>query len=129
MDLLCYGNPKEKICLAFLPCKNTEENMRREEWHSNNYLRVYASDYERLLPYFKKVFPLINPTNGEVQDFFDECWENWISVGDWEKIIAFMKNDISSIKNNDEILFFNQFISWIEKQIEWADIIVIEGNL
>ena len=129
MELICYGNSKEKIRLDFLPYKNTGDNKQWDKWHPDDYLRIYASDYVKLLPYIEKIFPLVDPVNGEIQDYFDECYDNWISVNDWREIVASIKKDITNIENGVEILFFNKFISWIEKQMTWADIIVVEGNL
>lgn len=128
MDLLWNSTPKEKIRLDFLPCKNTGKDIRWEEWHPENYLRIYLSDYNKLLPYFNNVFPLFDPVSGEEQSSFDVCWDNWIGIDDWKVIIKLIKRDMLSIESKDELLFFNTFVQWIENQIQWADIIVVEGN-
>ena len=130
MNLLCYGKPQEKICLHFFPCKNSGENITWEEWHIAEPLVVYISDYRPLLlPYFNKVFPLIDPANGKMQESFDECWDNWIGFNDWNRITDLIKKDIPFMQNEQEITFFHVFLTWIEKQWERFDIIVVDGNL
>ena len=127
MELRCYADKREKICLEFHPCVNTGENITWEEWHTSDVLFVLATDYDMLLPYFKSAFPLSDPTNGEKQEFFDLCSQNWIGRKDWQNIIENIKNHISS--KEDEKVFFEQFIKWIETQLLWANIIVVDGNL
>jgi len=129
MKLYCHANRKEKIRLDFRPCINTGENITWEEWNVAEPLVIFATDYDMLLPYFKEVFPLKDPTNGETQKSFDLCCHNWIGRDDWRHIIEHIKSDIVSKENGDEKRFFNQFVDWIESQLSWADIIMVEGNL
>jgi len=127
MELLCYANKNEKIHLSFHPCVNTGRNIAWEEWHAAEPLLIYATDYAMLLPCFMRVFPLINPANGEVQDAFDLCISNWIGREDWHRIIECMKSNVPSQEN--EVIFFNQLLNWLEAQLSWADMIVVDGNL
>lgn len=129
MILRCYSNREEKIRFDFCPCKNTGENIAWEEWHKVEPLVVYDSDWDLLLPYFYKIFPATDPTNGEIQEKFDHCFTNWIGIEDWQEITKSIRKDISSMENKNEIQFYNQFVNWIEAQLKWADIIVIDSNL
>ena len=127
MELRCYADKKEKICLEFHPCINTGENISWEEWHTSDPLFIYATDYDMLLPYFRRFFPLINPTNDEKQETFDLCFSNWIGRDDWQRIIEHMKSNVPTKEN--ESVFFNQFLDWLETQLSWADMIVVDSNL
>jgi len=129
MDLRCYAGKKEKIRLYFHPCINTGKNITWEEWHKVEPLVIYETDWVLLLPYFYKVFPAVNPANGEIQESFDHCWDNWIKKDDWQNIIKDIKKDIPSMKSDNEIIFIYQFIKWIEKQLNWADIIIVDSSL
>ena len=132
MIFRCYSKTDEKVRLHFFPCKNTGENITWEEWHSKNPLTVYSTDYsELLLEYICKIYPVKDPTNNEVVEYFDVCFDNWIGKEDWKKIIAEIKVKIN--RNNNppakiEKEFYENFIEWIEKELQWADIIVVEGN-
>jgi hypothetical protein len=131
MELRCNADKKEKICLLFFPCEDKGEKITWEEWHKVEPLVVYDTDWDLLLSHFYKVFPITDPTNafGEIQDSFDHCFDNWIGKNDWLRIIKSIKNNLNSIEIEKEIQFFNKFICWIEKQLDWADIIVIDSNL
>lgn len=129
MNLLCYGDSKEKICLEFYPCKNKGEDMKWEDWHKSEPLTVFKSDYQQLLiDYFTDLFPVVDPTTGENQEYFDVCFDHWIGKNDWIRLIEKMKKGIDSLEGKAEIDFYIQFIKWIEKRLEWAEIIVVDGN-
>src|SRR5215470_3492380 len=133
MVFRCYSETDEKICLKFFPCKNTGENMTWEEWHDKKPLTIYFTDYRKLLlEYISEIYPIKDITNNEIIQSFDECFDNWIGKNDWNKIIEKIKTKIN--ENNKRILkieneFYKNFIEWIENELEWADIIVAEGNL
>jgi hypothetical protein len=38
------------------------------------------------LEYLKGIYPIVDPTNNERIDSFDQCFDNWIGKGDWLKI-------------------------------------------
>ena len=129
MELRCYADKTEKILLRFWPCINEGENMEWEKWHMAEPLVVYATDYCMLLLYLRNIFPAIDPTNGKKQDAFDLCFHNFIGIEDWERVVRHIKNDAPSNESEKEKQFFSQFVGWIESQLFWADMIVVEGNL
>ena len=130
-ELRCYSGKKEKICLGFLPCKDVPADWRWEDWHScEEELLVYATDYENLLlRYLQPIFPIADPTDGKIQERLDLCSFNFIGKDAWEVIIKNIKNDLINISNCSEKGFYNEFVDWIETQLIWADIIVVDGNL
>ncbi|MDR1316562.1 MAG: hypothetical protein LBK13_06780 [Spirochaetales bacterium] len=133
MIFRCYSKIDETICLEFLPCKNTGENITWEEWHGKKPLTVFFTDYRQLLlEYICGIYPIKNITNNKIIDNFDECFDNWIGKDDWKKIMEKIKLKINRTNNRPQKMekeFYENFIEWIEKELEWADIIVVDGNL
>ncbi len=133
MILRCYSNINDKICLEFYPCKNLGEDISWEEWHRKKPLTIFSEDYQKLLiDFLKELYPTKDPTNNEVVESFDVCFDNWIGKSDWLKIIKNITQRINKNNNRPTKLekeFYENFIEWVEKELEWADIIVVEGNL
>lgn len=133
MVFRCYSKTDEKICLQFFPYKNTGKNIRWEEWHSKNQLTVYFTDYRQLLiEYICEIYPIKEPRNNEIIQSFDECFDNWIGKDDWKKILERIKKKVNENNNRPSKIekeFYENFMEWIEKELEWADIIIVEGNL
>jgi hypothetical protein len=133
MVFRCYSNFEEKICLEFFPCKNTVANITWEEWHSKKSLVVFFTDYRKLLiDYICEIYPIKDITNNTTVKSFDECFDNWIEKNYWVKILEKIKirmNANSNRLSKMEKEFYNNFVEWIEKELEWADIIVVEGNM
>jgi len=133
MIFRCYSDVNEKICWTLYPCVNFGENITREQWHAKTPLYIFYADYEKLLKeYVTGIYPIINPTNNTVVEAFDPCFNNWIGKDDWKKIINEIKNKLQRNNNRPSKLereFYNNFLEWIEKELEWADIIVIDSNL
>ena len=87
MVLLYYSEPKEKICLQFFPCKNFGEDTSLDYVYNQWSLTIDYQDYhDLLLEYLKGIYPIVDPTNNERIDSFDQCFDNWIGKGDWLKI-------------------------------------------
>ena len=67
----------ERICLEFNPLKMSGEpdwNPMWEEWHCYaSPLRIYKQDYEILLGYFNKIYPIKDAFNGTLEPAFDVC--------------------------------------------------------
>ena len=133
MVFRCYSDITEKICWTLHPCKNFGENITWEQWHTKTPLYIFETDYNKLLwEFVAGIYPLKDPTSGAIIEAFDPCFDNWIGKDDWIKMLAAVK--IKLKKSNDrpsklENEFYNNFIEWIERELEWADIIVIDSNL
>lgn len=127
MQLICYSTETEKIWLKFWPCQ-CDENISWENWHQcSDPLTIYETDYSKLLlPYFQMVFPLADPTNGEIQESFDVCSENWIDKNAWQTIMCAIEANMTTIEK--ERIFYHAFYDWIQEQLKKWDIIEIEGN-
>ena len=133
MTFRCYSDIKEKICWTLHPCKNVGKNITWEQWHVKIPLYIFVSDYEKLLwEHVTKIYPLKEPINGEIIEAFDPCFDNWIGKDDWNKIIKVIKDKLIKVNNHLPRLekeFYKNFLEWIERELEWADIIVIDSNL
>ena len=88
MVFRCYSDVKEQICWTLHPCKNFGENITWEQWHTKASLYIFKTDYEKLLwKCVTGVYPLKDPTNNEIVETFDPCFDNWIGKNDWNRII------------------------------------------
>ena len=133
MVFRCYSDIKEKICWRLYPCKNHGENITWEQWHVKIPLYIYRTDYEKLLlDYVTGIFPLTDPTNNEIAETFYPCFDTWIGKDDWNRMLKAMKAGLKRNNNRpskQEKEFYNNFIEWVERELEWADIIVLDSNL
>lgn len=101
-----------------------------EEWHTNEPLTISRTDYQKLiLDYLNDIIPLADPTNGTIQKSCDICFANWIGNDDWDQLLAKIKSHMNSITDNQVKAFYQKFTDWLETQLDWADIIAVEGNL
>lgn len=125
-----YATQGEKICLEFLPLNPKATDYKWEDWHCyRSILTIFREDYERLLiPYFIKIFPTLDPTNGKIQDFMDVCFDNWIGKEAWIKWLFLIQEDVQQ-KSNQEQGFYQEVCTWIMTVLTQTDVIVVDGNL
>lgn len=132
IKLRLYAPSNEKILLDFNPLKiSTAPNWKPgwEDWHSYaTPLRIYRQDYELLLDYFNRVYPIEDAYNGTIEPSFDVCFYNWIKKDDWIKIISEIEQDMGNIPDNEKP-FFKDFLEWLKEALNHTSIIVVEGNL
>lgn len=132
IELRLYAPKSEKILLDFNPLKLSDEpewNPTWEDWHCYAApLRIYRQDYELLLDYFNKIYPVKDPFNGALQPAFDVCFDNWIGKDDWLKIIFEIERDFENT-SDDKKHFFTSFLEWLREALNHTSVIVVEGNL
>lgn len=130
-ELRLYTPKNEKILLNFNPLKISEEpnwNPSWEEWHCYAVpLRIYRQDYDLLVDYFNRVYPLKNAFDGTLESAFDVCFDNWICKDDWLKIISEIEQDLENMPDEKK-LFFMAFLEWLKNALNHTSIIVVEGN-
>jgi hypothetical protein len=125
MKLLCYGSEKEKPVLQFSPCSRTQD-IQWEDWNYTEYLFIPKTDYMKLLKdYIEKIFPINDPENNEIEEYFDVSSITWIGKKDWERLIKIIEEHKST--NTKEIEFYNKFINWIKEQLMSVEVIVVDG--
>ena len=130
-ELRLYSEPREKIYYDFQPVKKhfvPDWNPQWEEWHSYpNPLRIYLTDFERLLrKYVLLLFPSQDACDGSLQQNFDPCFDNWLSVSEFHKLMDAVRKDTIPPEQN---AFYQAFLQWLEQAVSESDIIVIESNL
>lgn len=132
ITLRLYAPKDEKILLTFNPLKiSTEPDWKPayEEWHCySTPLLIYMQDYELLLDYFNKIYPIIDEYNKTLEPAFDICFYNWIGKDDWFKIISEIEQDLEHISDYEKP-FFIAFLEWLKEALNHTSIIVVEGNL
>lgn len=132
ITLRLYAPPREKIKLDFNPLKLSNEpnwNPAWEEWHCyHTPLCIYKQDYELLIDYFNRIYPIRDAFDGTLESFFDVTNDNWIGKDDWFRVISGMEQDLDSI-SDDKKTFFTDFLEWVKEALNYTSIIVVEGNL
>ncbi len=132
VELRLNAPKSEKIFLDFNPLKISDMpgwNPMWEEWHCySSPLRIYKQDYERLIDYFNKMYPVKDPFDATVEQAFDVCSDNWIGESDWLKIIFEMERNLNHV-SHEERSFFTDFLNWLKEALKYTSIIVVEGNL
>ena len=117
--------------MNFNPLKISNEpdwNPAWEKWHCyRTPLRIYKQDYELLVDYFNRIYPVKDAFNGVIDAFFDVTNDNWIGKDDWFRVISEMEQDLDSI-SDDKKLFFIDFLEWVKEALNYTSIIVVEGN-
>ena len=132
MELRLNSPLYENIRLDFNPLKISDVSGQEpswKDWHCyRNPLRVYSPDFDILVSYFNKVYPIIDASDNTERDSFDVCFDNWIKKDYWIKIIHNIEVDLIN-SSKDEQEFLNTFITWIKEALQDTSVIVVEGNL
>lgn len=132
IELRLYAPKGEKIFLDFNPLKISDKpdwNPAWEEWHCYvTPLRIYQQDYEILLYYFQKIYPIKDAFDGTLETAFDVCFSNWIGKDNWLRIIFEIEQELENI-SDDKKRFLMDFLKWLKEALCETSIIVVEGNL
>ena len=122
----------EHIRLDFNPLKTLEiadVSPSWKDWHCyREPLRVYSPDFDVLVSYFNKVYPIIDASDNTERDCFDVCFDNWIKRNDWIKIVHNIEVDLINYSKVEQD-FLKTFIDWIKEALQHTSVIVVEGNL
>ena len=97
MELRLNAPLYESIRLDFNPLKISDVSGQEpswKDWHCyRKPLRVYSPDFDILVSYFNKAYPIIDASDNTERDSFDVCFDNWIKQNDWMKIIRLFKQN------------------------------------
>lgn len=100
-----------------------------KNWHYyRKPLRVYSPDFDILVSYFNKTYPIIDASDNTERDCFDICFDNWIKRNDWIKIVHNIEVDLINYSKVEQD-FLKTFIDWIKEALQHTSVIVVEGNL
>lgn len=126
-----YAQRGERIHLTFLPLRpDCGNDPQWEDWNCyRSILTIGWPDCEQLLiPTLKQIFPVKDPTNGEVQEEFDLCFDNWIGKEDWERWILLVRDCLPSLSEKESAFLFS-VLEWIETALTYTTVMVVESNL
>ena len=128
MELRLNSPLYENIRLDFNPLKISDVSGHEpswKDWHCyRKPLRVYSPDFDILVSYFNKVYPIIDASDNLVRESFD----NWIKQDDWVKFINNIEADLINFSKLEQE-FLNTGIAWIKEALQHTSVIVVEGNL
>lgn len=116
--------PKNEIGFILWPENSDGENYKTTK---RNDAFIPTADFNYIIENFRSVFPLKNPWNNNVEEQFDVCGHNYIDNETCKQIIK----KIANIKNDDKSIsqFLQEVTQWFNEKLEYADFIVIYGNL
>ena len=126
-----YTQIGEKIHMAFMPLRpDCGNDPQWEDWNCyRSILAIGWPDCEQLLiPTLKQIFPVKDPINGEVQEEFDLCFDNWIGKEDWERWILLVRDCLPSLSEKESAFLFS-VLEWIETALTYTTVMVVESNL
>ncbi|RZJ51029.1 MAG: hypothetical protein EOO19_01780 [Chryseobacterium sp.] len=116
--------PDSKIGFILWP-----ENEKGEFYKTakRNDVFIAEEDFDIVLDVFESVFPLQNPWNNTIEDRFDKVGNNFFD----DEIGKIILEKINEIKSEDlkETHFLNQLSDWLNDKLNYADYIVVYGNL
>ena len=92
-----------------------------------NAVFIPSSDFDYIIEEFKSVFPQKHPVFKHVEKEFDPCGDNHFSNSVCKQILS----KIEQIKKSDPKIekFLEEVKDWLNDKLEYADIIVVFGNL
>ena len=126
-----YAQRGERIHLTFLPLRpDCGNDPQWEDWNCyRSILTIGWPDCERLLiPALRQLFPVKDPTNGEVQEEFDLCFDSWIGKEDWERWILLVRDSLLSM-TAEEAAFLRSILEWMETALTHTSAMIVESNL
>jgi len=128
--LYLYADKKEMIFFEIAPVRVPENgDIMWEDWNFYDSMRVFQTDYDKLIvPYLKRIFPVTDPDDGEIQEYLDVCSLNWLGSSDCERLIDIIRSEMGN-STDDEKAFLNEFIRFLQHCMTISNIILIEGNL
>ena len=98
MELRLNAPLGEHIRLDFNPLKVTDTSNSSPSWKNwhcyRKPLRIYSPDFDILVSYFIKAYPIIDASDNTERDSFDVCFDNWIKKDYWTKIIQNIEVDL-----------------------------------
>ncbi|MCL9806556.1 hypothetical protein NAT51_13555 [Flavobacterium amniphilum] len=88
---------------------------------------IPASDFDYIIKAFQSVFPLHDSWNNTIEEHFDVCGDNYFD----KEICSVILKKMSQLEINDPevIKFIKEVTNWFNDKLNYADYIVVSGNL
>lgn len=116
--------PRNEIGFILWPENKAGENYKTKK---RNDAFIPTADFDYVIDAFRSVFPLENPWNKNIEEYFDVCGHNYFDKNTCRIIIKKIKqtktNELKVTK------FKNELIEWLNDKLTYADYLAIYGNL
>lgn len=124
--IMTRENPGSENETGFLIWPETKDGESYKTTKRNDAF-IPTADFEYIIDEFNSVFPLVNPWNKSIEGNFDVCGHNYFDNITCRLIIE----KIERIQTSDPrlIKFIEEVIAWLNDKLDYADYIVIYGNL
>ena len=103
------------------------ESLEKYTTDRNEAVFIPTEDFEYLIAEFRSVYPFACARYGRIEDSFDEYGRNYFSNEIGRQIVE----RIGRMKNDDPVVetFLREVIQWLNRQLRFADYLVVYGNL
>ncbi|KAF2514660.1 hypothetical protein [Flavobacterium foetidum] len=118
------NNPVSKIGFILWP-ENAEGEFYKTE--KRNDVFIQTEDFDIVLKEFQAVFPMKNPWNNQMENEFDVLGHNYFDKETCRQIIEEI-NKVQTRDENEEN-FLGELKNWLNDKLNYADYIVVYGNL
>lgn len=88
---------------------------------------IPTADFDYVINEFKSVFPLENPWNKSMEEYFDVCGHNYFD----KKTCRIIIDKIEQTQTDDlKIMKFkNKLVEWLNDKLAYAEYLAVYGNL
>jgi hypothetical protein len=119
-------NAKHRNEIGFILCPKNESGENYKTVKRNDAF-IPTDDFDYIIKEFKSAFPLQNPWSNIIEESFDACGHNYFD----KKTCILIVDRINKLKtDNLTIRIFLQEVSqWIIEKLQYAEYIVVYGNL
>ena len=116
--------PRNEIGFILWPENKDGENYKTKK---RNDAFIPTADFDYVIDVFRSVFPLENPWNKNIEEYFDVCGHNYFDKNTCRIIIE--KIEQTKTGELKVTKFKNELIEWLNDKLTYADYLVIYGNL
>ncbi|MDR6919710.1 hypothetical protein [Chryseobacterium sp. 2987] len=88
---------------------------------------IPTADFDHIINEFRSVFPVHYPDINYDDDGFDVCGHNYFDNADCRKILERIRH--SETEDPAVKKFKNDLVNWLNDKLQYADYIVVYGNL
>lgn len=115
--------PRNEIGFILWPEKDGENYKTKKR----NDAFIPTADFDYVINEFKSVFPLENPWNKSMDEYFDVCGHNYFD----KKTCRIIIDKIEQTQTDDlKIMKFrNELVEWLNDKLAYAEYLAVYGNL
>lgn len=95
----------------------------------NDRNRMYfipSDDFSYVISIFRSVYPVLNPYSGEMEQYFDACFDNYF---DQENILLIIsKIQTLNVTDIEVMNFLAKIVQCLKEKMSMGTYVVVEGN-